>query len=89
MGDHAALPTPACCCRPTPHASSAPCPRSYPTGKECQRYIERYAADAGLLPLTTFGATVSSVAPKLTNGHTLETADGSDGWELKWKDEKG
>ena len=63
--------------------------RRYPTGQECQRYIERYAADAGLLPLTTFGVTVTSVAPKLTNGHTLETADGSDGWEVKWRDEKG
>lgn len=54
-----------------------------------QQYFERYAADAGLLPLITFGATVASVAPVLTNGHTLATADGSDGWEIKWTDGKG
>ncbi|PRW32555.1 flavo involved in K+ transport [Chlorella sorokiniana] len=71
---------------PWPNDESHP---QYPTGQECQRYIERYAADTGLLPLITFNATVVSVSPKLTNGHTLESATGSDGWEVKWSDEKG
>lgn len=61
----------------------------YPTGGEVQQYIERYAADAGLLPLITFGAAVSSVAPVLNNGHTLASADGADGWEVSWTDGKG
>lgn len=39
----------------------APAPGRYPTGPECQRYLERYAAEAGLRPLIKFGVTVTAL----------------------------
>lgn len=71
---------------PWPDSESHP---RYPTGPECQRYLERYAAEAGLRPLIKFGVTVTALKPEVTNGHSLKDADGSDGWVVEWADETG
>ncbi|KAL4420002.1 hypothetical protein ABPG75_007100 [Micractinium tetrahymenae] len=61
----------------------------YPTGQECQQYIERYAEDAGLRPFIKFGVTVTALKPQVTNGHSLNDADGSEGWVVESADEAG
>lgn len=62
----------------------------YPSGQEVQAYLERYAHDAGLLPLTRFNVNVHTVRP-VSDGApaTAGATPGAAGWEVEWEDSKG
>ena len=62
----------------------------YPTGQECQTYIEAYAEHAGLLPFIRFNVEVKSLTPKpLTNGTADAGVEGAAGWTVDWADSAG
>ncbi len=68
--------------------SLSPSHPQYPTGAEVQAYLQSYARDAGLLPLTHFGAEVQSLKPvPPANGDSATVGSpGSRGWEVEWSD---
>jgi cation diffusion facilitator CzcD-associated flavoprotein CzcO len=62
----------------------------YPSGQEVQSYLERYAQDAGLLPLTRFNVNVHSVRPVSDGaGAGAVATPGAAGWEVEWDDSRG
>lgn len=61
----------------------------YPTGQECQAYIERYADATGLRQLIKFGVEVTGLVPRSAAGGGAPDADGSRGWLVEWAGSNG
>lgn len=61
----------------------------YPTGPEVQAYLQRYAADAGLLPLIRFHVDVKVLRPVAAAGKGAAAGAGAPGWEVEWTDRAG
>lgn len=65
---------------------------SYITKPELGQYIERYAHEFGVAPITKFGAAVTSVAP-LSGATGCDAGGGADGdgggWQVEWRTSTG